>query len=185
MATKFKTQHGNENFVMDVKEIRANARKNLDKGAITETYAADLQTVLKLLNDSLATELVCVLRYKRHHYMASGIHAESVAEEFAIHAEQEMQHADSIATRIVELGGEPDFAPDTLTARSHAEYVPAKDLHDMIKENLVAERIAIDSYRKIITYIGDGDPTTRRLLEEILAVEEEHANDMADLLERG
>lgn len=185
MAIKTKTQNGNEKFVMDVKAIRANARKNLDKGAITETYTADRQTVLKLLNDSLATELVCVLRYKRHHYMASGIHAEPVAAEFALHAEQEMQHADSIATRIVELGGQPDFAPDTLTARSHAEYVPGNDLHDMIKENLVAERIAIDSYRKIITYIGDGDPTTRRLLEEILAVEEEHANDMADLLERG
>lgn len=185
MAIKTNIQNGNEKFVMDVKTIRANARKNLDKGAITETYTADRQTVLKLLNDSLATELVCVLRYKRHHYMASGIHAEPVAAEFALHAAQEMQHADSIATRIVELGGQPDFAPDTLTARSHAEYVPGKDLHDMIKENLVAERIAIDSYRKIITYIGDGDPTTRRLLEEILAVEEEHANDMADLLERG
>lgn len=180
-----KPGQGGGKFKMDVEAIRANARNNLDKGAITETYTADRPTVLKLLNDALATELVCVMRYKRHHYMATGIHAEPIAAEFALHAEQEMQHADSIAGRIVELGGEPDFSPDTLTARSHAEYVPGVDLHDMIKEDLVAERIAIDSYRKMITYIGDGDATTRRMLEEILAMEEEHANDMADLLQRG
>ncbi|MCI2807661.1 ferritin-like domain-containing protein [Eoetvoesiella caeni] len=185
MDSNVKPQQGRRAFEMDVKAIRANARNNLDKGAITETYTADRDTVLKLLNDALATELVCVMRYKRHHYMATGIHAEPVAAEFALHADQEMQHADSIAGRIVELGGEPDFSPDTLTARSHAEYVPGTDLHDMIKEDLVAERIAIDSYRKMIKYIGDGDATTRRMLEEILAVEEEHANDMADLLQRG
>jgi bacterioferritin len=185
MATSTKKQRPAGNFSMDVQQIRARARQNLDSGAVTESYDADLDTVLKLLNDSLATELVCVLRYKRHQYMASGINAEPIAAEFATHALEEQEHADRIATRIIELGGEPDFSPQGLTQRSHSEYVAGKDLHDMIKENLVAERIAIDTYRQIVTYLGDRDPTTRRMIEEILAVEEEHAHDRADLLERG
>lgn len=185
MATDSKQQGTHENFHMDVKAIRARARKNLDRGAVTEGYTADRETVLKLLNDALATEWVCVLRYKRHQYMASGIHAEPVAAEFAAHAGEEQGHADMIAARIIELGGAPDFSPHSLTQRSHSEYVEGIDLKDMIKENLVAERIAVDSYREIIAYLGDRDPTTRRMMEEILAIEEEHAHDMADLLERG
>ncbi|HEY9461234.1 MAG TPA: ferritin-like domain-containing protein [Paralcaligenes sp.] len=184
MANQRKEQPAHEGFVMDVKAIRARARENLDRGAVTEGYTADRSTVLKLLNDALATELVCVLRYKRHQYMASGIHAEPVAAEFAAHAAEEQGHADMIAARIIELGGAPDFAPDSLSGRSHSEYVEGANLKDMIKENLVAERIAVDSYREIIVYLGDRDPTTRRMMEEILAVEEEHAQDMADLLER-
>jgi bacterioferritin len=139
--------------------------------------------VIKLLNEALATEIVCVLRYKRHHFMAKGIHAEGVAAEFLEHANEEQQHADQIAARITQLGGEPDFSPDGLASRSHAEYVEGENLEDMIREDLVAERIAIDSYREIIVYLGDNDPTTRRLMEEILAKEEEHADDLANLLE--
>lgn len=185
MATDSTQQRTDESFHMDVKAIRARARENLDRGAVTEGYAADRDTVIKLLNDALATELICVLRYKRHQYMASGIHAEPVAAEFATHAGEEQGHADMIAARIIELGGAPDFSPDSLTQRSHSEYVEGADLKDMIKENLVAERIAVDSYREIIVYLGDRDPTTRRMMEEILAMEEEHAQDMADLLEHG
>jgi bacterioferritin len=170
-------------FVMDVKKIREDARKHMSDGAVTQTYGADLKTVLKLLNDALATEIVCVLRYKRHHFMAKGINSEAVAAEFAEHAAEEQGHADSIAERIVQLGGEPDFAPDGLKTRSHSEYKEGSSLTDMIKENLIAERIAIDTYREIIRYLGEKDVTTRRLFEEILAVEEEHADDMADLLE--
>lgn len=170
-------------FVMDVKKIREDARKHMSDGAVTQTYGADLKTVLQLLNDSLATEIVCVLRYKRHHFMAKGINSEAVAAEFAAHAAEEQGHADSIAERIVQLGGEPDFAPDGLKTRSHSEYKEGENLTDMIRENLIAERIAIDTYREIIRYLGDKDVTTRRLFEEILAVEEEHADDMADLLE--
>lgn len=139
--------------------------------------------MLKLLNDSLATEIVCVLRYRRHHFMAQGIHSKSVADEFLVHSNEEQGHADEIAARIVQLGGEPNFSPDGLLSRSHAEYVEGVSLVDMIKEDLVAERIAIDSYRDIIRYLHDKDPTTRRMLEGILAVEEEHADDMADLLQ--
>ena len=139
--------------------------------------------MLKLLNEALATEIVCVLRYKRHYFMAKGIHAEGVAAEFLEHANEEQGHADQIAQRIVQLGGEPDFSPDGLSSRSHAEYVEGDTLDDMIKEDLVAERIAIDSYREIISYLGDDDPTTRRLMEEILAMEEEHADDLANLVE--
>ncbi len=149
---------------------------------MTAGYGANRESVLKLLNEALATELVCALRYKRHYYMAQGPQSDAAAAEFLEHATQEAQHADQIAARIVQLGGEPDFSPDTLTARSHAEYVPGTDLVSMIKEDLVAERVAIDSYREMALFIGEGDPTTRRMLEEILAVEEEHAEDLASLL---
>jgi bacterioferritin len=168
----------------DIDTLRARARQHIEAGAITPGYAADRNAVVKLLNEALATELVCTLRYKRHYFMASGLAAEGVAAEFAEHATQELQHADQIAGRIVQLGGEPDFAPDRLTQKSHAEYIEGETLIDMIRENLVAERIAIDSYREMINFIGADDPTTRRLLEEILAVEEEHADDMASLLDK-
>jgi len=162
--------------------LRANARKNIDKGAVTQSYAADKATVIKLLNDALATEYVCVLRYYRHYFMASGMLADAVKKEFLEHAQQEQAHAHKIAERIVQLGGEPDLNPDTLTKRSHAEYQEGKDLRDMVKEDLIAERIAIDSYRQMINYIGDRDTTTKRLLEGILEQEEEHADEFADLL---
>ncbi len=166
----------------DVKTLRAQARTHLDEGAVTAGYAADRIEVLKLLNEALATEMVCVLRYRRHHFMARGIHAKSVADEFLVHSNEEQGHADRIAERIVQLGGEPDFDPDGLTSRSHAEYVAAATLVEMIRENLVAERIAIDSYREMIEYLGDGDPTTGQLLRDILLVEEKHADELSDLL---
>lgn len=169
----------------DVKTLRRRARKHMEQGAVTEGYSADRDTVLKLLNEALATEIVCVLRYRRHHFMARGIHAKSVAEEFLAHANEEMGHADQIAQRIVQLGGEPDFSPDTLSARSHAEYVAGKALDEMIREDLVAERIAIDSYREMVQYIGADDPTTSDMLKGILAVEEEHADELAELLAKG
>jgi bacterioferritin len=170
-------------FLTDIKTLRERARRHIEKGAITEGYTADRETVIKVLNEALATEIVCVLRYKRHYFMASGIHAEGVAAEFLQHANDEQGHADQIAQRIVQLGGEPDFSPDGLLTRSHAEYVEGDTLGDMIKEDLVAERIAIDSYRDIIRYLGNDDPTTRRMMESILAVEEEHADDLVNLLE--
>ena len=162
--------------------LRARARQHLENGAVTEGYAADRQTVLRLLNEALATELVCTLRYRRHYFMASGVHAEAIKEEFRTHAEEELAHADSIAARIVQLDGEPDFDPRGLAERSHAEYVAGTSLNDMIRENLVAERVAIDSYKEMVDYIGPRDPTTRRLLEEILAKEEEHAEDLSSML---
>ena len=165
--------------------LRANARRKIEEGAVTAGYAADRDQVLKMLNEALATEIVCLPRYKRHYFMATGVHAEAVAAEFLEHAVQEQAHADQIAARIVQLGGEPDFSPDTLTKRSHAEYVPGKTLIDMVKEDLIAERIAIDSYKEMIAVIGNDDTTTRRMLESILAVEEEHANDLAGLLDAG
>jgi bacterioferritin len=168
----------------EVAEIRKRARTNVENGAVTEGYRADRKTVLKLLNESLATEIVCYLRYKRHYYMASGIHAQAAASEFLEHATTEQQHADRIAGRIIQLGGEPDWNPDTLTARSHAEYIEGQTLAEMLRENLVAERIAIESYTQFIRYLGDSDPTTRRLMEEILANEEEHADDLKTLMER-
>ena len=171
-----------EATLTDIPTLRARARRHLDEGAVTQGYTADRETVLKLLNDALATELVCTLRYRRHYYMAQGPHSEAAKAEFLEHAEQELAHADQLAERIVQLGGEPDFNPASLTGRSHAEYVEADTLEDMIKENLVAERIAIDSYREMIQYFGDKDPTSRRMLEDILAVEEEHAEDMSSLL---
>lgn len=155
----------------------------MDRGAVTENYGADLQAVLHGLDTALATELVCVLRYKRHYFMAKGIRADIVAREFLEHAQQEQEHADQICARIVQLGGEPDLSPDTLLARSHSQYVIGTSLKEMIEENLIAERIAIESYGELIRFIGTGDPTTRNMLEEILAVEEEHADDMAGLLE--
>jgi bacterioferritin len=166
-----------------VATLRERARRNVENGAVTETYSADRETVLRLLNESLATELVCVLRYKRHYFMAKGVKAHVAAEEFLEHATQEAQHADKLAERIVQLGGAPEFNPDTLSKNSHAQYVAGNTLKEMVTEDLVAERIAIDSYREIIQYIGDKDPTTRRLFEEILEQEEEHADDMADLLD--
>jgi len=170
-------------FLTDIKTIRARARKHIERGAITESYRADRATVVKLLNEALATEIVCVLRYRRHHFMAAGINADTVAAEFLTHANEEQQHADQIAARIVQLQGEPNFSPDGLTSRSHAEYVEGENLIDMIKEDLVAERIAIDSYREMIEYIGDKDTTTARMLEGILAMEEEHADDLVGMLE--
>ena len=165
-----------------VKTLRERARKNIDKGAITESYHADRKVVIEKLNESLATEWVCVLRYMRHYFTASGMLADSVKAEFLEHAQQEQAHADLIAERIVQLGGEPDLNPDTLTKRSHAEYKEGKNLKDMVRENLVAERIAIDSYRELIEFIGDKDTTTKRMLMQILAEEEEHADEFADLL---
>ena len=169
-------------FLTDIKALRERARQHIERGAITEGYSADRETVIKVLNESLATEIVCVLRYKRHYFMASGIHAEGVAAEFLQHANEEQGHADQIAQRIVQLGGAPNFNPDGLLSRSHAEYVEGDTLIDMIKEDLVAERIAIDSYREIIQYLGNDDPTTRRMMEGILAMEEEHADDLVNLL---
>ena len=166
----------------DVQTLRSRARKHLEEGAVTAGYTADRDTVVKLLNDALATELVCVLRYRRHHFMARGIHSQAVAAEFLEHSNEEQGHADQIAERIVQLGGEPNFSPDGLTARSHAEYVEGKTLDAMIREDLIAERIAIESYREMITYLADHDPTTQRMLKEILAIEEEHAEDLASLL---
>lgn len=166
-----------------VETLRRQARKHIEQGAVTAGYSADRKQVLKLLNDALATELVCVLRYRRHHFMARGIYAKSVADEFLLHSNEEQGHADLLAGRIVQLGGEPDFSPDSLSGRSHAQYVAAGSLLEMIKEDLVAERIAIDSYRELIQYVGDQDSTTSQILKQILAVEEEHADELADLLE--
>ena len=170
-------------FVRNVQELRQRARKHIEQGAVTDAYGVDRERMVAVLNEALATEIVCVLRYKRHHFMASGIHAEAVAAEFLTHANEEQQHADQIAARIVQLQGEPNFSPEGLASRAHAEYVEGEDLVDMIKEDLVAERIAIDSYREMIEYIGDRDTTTKRMLEGILAVEEEHADDLVGMLE--
>ncbi|MEC5384417.1 ferritin-like domain-containing protein [Uliginosibacterium sp. H3] len=167
----------------EIETLRQQAREHIDEGAVTAGYAANRDAVVSRLNEALATELVCVLRYRRHHFMAKGIHSKSVAAEFMEHALQEQGHADEIAARIVQLGGEPQFNPDKLSSLSHADYVECSGLGEMIKENLVAERIAIDSYRNLIQYVGENDPTTRRMLEGILATEEEHAEDMSDLLE--
>jgi bacterioferritin len=167
----------------DIKTLRDRARQHIEKGAVTSGYAADRKIVVGMLNEALATELVCVLRYKRHYFMAAGIHAAPVAAEFLEHAAEEMSHADLIAKRIIELRGEPNFSPDGLADRSHAEYVEGDSLSSMIKENLIAERIAIESYREMIAYLGEQDPTTQRMLKEILASEEEHADDLSTLLE--
>ena len=169
-------------FLTDVKELRRRARQHIEGGAVTEGYRGDRETVIKLLNEALATEIVCVLRYKRHYFMAQGISADPIAQEFLQHANEEQGHADQIAARIIQLGGAPNFNPDGLLSRSHSEYVEGQTLLDMIKEDLVAERIAIDSYTEMIRYVGDQDITTRRVLESILAVEEEHADDLASFL---
>jgi bacterioferritin len=171
-------------FLSDIKEIRRRAREHIEAGALTAGYRADRETVIKLLNEALATELVCVLRYKRHYFMAKGLTSASIAEEFVQHAADEQEHADRIADRITQLDGEPNFDPDGLSSRSHAEYKEGGDLIEMLREDLVAERIAIESYAEIIRFVSNDDPTTRRLMEEVLAKEEEHANDLADLLAR-
>jgi len=170
-------------FLTDIKIIRERARKHIEQGAVTEGYTADRETVVSLLNAALATEIVCVLRYKRHYYMADGLSASIAKAEFLEHAQQEQQHADWLAERIVQLGGAPNFSPEGLLSRSHAEYVEGETLREMVKEDLIAERIAIDSYREIASYLGEKDPTSRRIIEDILAQEEEHADDMAGLLE--
>ena len=168
--------------VENIASVQERARQKIEQGAITEAYEADRDTVVKMLNSALATELICMLRYKRHFFMARGINAEPVAAEFGEHADEEQAHADALAARIVQLGGEPDFSPERLAERSHSEYVPGNTLYEMIREDLVAERIAIDSYRQLVQYLGDDDPTTRRLLEEILANEEKHADELAGML---
>ena len=170
-------------FLSDITELRRRAREHIDKGAVTSAYHGDVKVVIDLLNQALATEMVCVLRYKRHYFMARGIAADSIAAEFQQHASEEQAHADQLAARIVQLGGAPDFDPQGLASRSHAEYVAGDDVYEMLQEDLVAERVAIESYSEMIRYLGGNDPTTRRLLEGILAVEEEHAEDMKTLLE--
>jgi bacterioferritin len=171
-----------QDFLTDIKTLRERARKHIENGAVTEGYKADRETVVRLLNEALATELVCVLRYKLHYFMAQGIHSQAVAAEFLQHANEEQGHADQIAARIIQLGGAPNMNPEGLTSRSHSEYKEAGTLVEMIKENLVAERIAIDSYAEMARYFGDKDPTSRRMVEGILAVEEEHADDLSSLL---
>lgn len=167
----------------DVQTLREQARRHIEEGAVTENYGANREKVLQLLNEALATELVCVMRYRHNYYMAKGPESRAAADEFLEHADEELQHADQIVERIVQLGGEPDLDPDTLKARSHAEYRIGRSVQEMVRENLVAERIAIDSYREMIRFVAESDPTTRRMLEEILATEEEHADDLADLLQ--
>jgi len=169
-------------FTVDVDELRRRARQHIENGAVTDDYQANRETIIKLLNEALATELVCVLRYKHDHHMAVGIHADPVSREFAEHAGEEQEHADLLAGRIAQLGGEPNYNPEGLRTRAHSEYVVRTSLVDMIRENLIAERIAIDSYAQMIRYVGESDPTTRRLLEGILAKEEEHAEDLSNLL---
>jgi bacterioferritin len=169
-------------FVSDIQKIRERARAHMEDGAVTGGYKADRKRVIEVLNEVLATELVCVLRYKRHYFTAKGIHAETVKAEFSEHAKQEQQHADWIAERINQLGGNPNFNPDTLSKRSHAEYGDSLDLVAMIREDLLAERIAVESYSDIVRWLGSDDPTSRKMIEDILKQEEEHANDMADLL---
>jgi bacterioferritin len=168
--------------VKRIQEIRDRARKQITDGAVTEDYQLDRKQVISILNEALATEIVCVLRYKFHYFMASGIHSQSVKAEFLEHANEEQEHADQIAERIKQLGGKPEMNPSILTSRSHSEYKEGTSLADMIKEDLIAERIAIESYREIIQFLGDKDSTSKRLMEQILAKEEEHADDMADLL---
>ena len=170
-------------FLTDVATLREQARAHMGRGSVTDAYGADRERVVEVLNQALATELVCILRYKRHYFTAQGVNAQAAASEFLQHATEEQAHADMIAARITQLRGEPDFDPDTLTRRSHAEYDASDDLADMLREDLVAERVAIASYSEIIAWLGSGDPTTRRMLEEILAVEEEHAEDLLTLLD--
>jgi bacterioferritin len=170
-------------FLTDVQTLRRRAREHIDEGPVTDAYEADRERVVGVLNEVLATELVCYLRYKRHYFTATGLNATNAATEFLQHANQEQQHADMVATRITQLQGDPDFNPEVLSVRSHAEYVEGKDLLDMVREDLVAERIAIASYSEIVRWLGDKDPTSRRMIEQILEVEEEHAEDLLTLLE--
>lgn len=169
-------------FLSDVKALRERARKNIEDGAVTTSYGLDPAVAVKLLNDALATELICTLRYRQHAFVAKGINSEPIAQEFLIHSGEELAHADLLAHRIVQLGGTPNMDPAQLTSRSHAEYTTCDTLKQMIRENLVAERIAIESYRELIRFFGDHDPTTRVMLEGILATEEEHADELSDLL---
>lgn len=171
-------------FLTDVSTLRERARVQMDKGPVTDAYGADLDRVITVCNEALATELVCVLRYKRHYYTAQGLAYSEVAAEFAQHASEEQGHADRLADRISQLGGDPDFNPDTLTRRAHSQYDESPGLLDMVREDLVAERIAVASYTEIINWLGSGDPTTRRLFESILEQEEEHADDMLMYLEK-
>ncbi len=171
-------------FLTDVKTIRQRARAHMEAGAVTEGYKADRKKVLSVLNEVLATEIVCVLRYKRHYYMAQGINADAAKKEFLQHANEEQQHADWVAERITQLDGEPNFNPDGLATRSHSQYAEGQNLTEMIKEDLVAERIAIETYSEIIRWLANDDPTTRIMIEQINKAEEEHANDMADLLKK-
>jgi bacterioferritin len=182
MASKEKSSGSKGEFLTDIKELRRRARQHIEDGAVTPGYGADRETVVRILNDALATEIVCVLRYKRHYFMAQGIHATAVAQEFLEHANEEQGHADRIAERITQIGGAPNFSPEGLLTRSHSEYVEGNTLVDMIREDLVAERIAIESYSEIVRFLGDRDITTRRMMEEILANEEEHADDLQNLL---
>jgi bacterioferritin len=178
------SKESHQPFVSDIQELRRRAREHMEQGAVTSGYRADRDTVIRILNEVLATEIVCVLRYKRHYYMATGIHAQAVAQEFLEHANEEQGHADIAAERITQLGGEPNFSPEGLAMRSHSQYIEGTTLLDMVKEDLVAERIAVESYNEIIRYLGNDDPTTRIAMEQILAKEEEHADDMKKLLER-
>jgi bacterioferritin len=171
-------------FVADLKKIREQARQHMEQGAVTENYKADRKAIVKVLNEVLATEIVCALRYKRHYFMAAGINAEAIKAEFLQHAQEEEQHVDWVATRITQLNGEPNFNPEGLATRSHSEYQEGHNLVEMIKEDLYAERIAIDSYASIVRWIADGDPTTRKVIEDILKVEEEHADDLKNMLQK-
>ncbi len=171
-------------FLTDVQTLRARAREQIEKGPVTSAYGADVERVVAVLNEALATELVCVLRYKNHYHTATGLQAEPVAAEFLQHAQEEQDHADRIAARIAQLGGTADFDPQTLLARSHSEYSTSEDLLEMVREDLVAERVAIASYTEIIGWLGDGDPTTRRLIESVLENEEEHADDLLSFLQQ-
>ncbi len=170
-------------FLTDVQTLRARAREHIEKGPVTDAYGADVERVISVLNEALATEIVCTLRYRRHYYTATGLNAGPVAAEFLQHSNEEQQHADQLAERITQLGGAPDFNPETLTTRSHAEYDASTGLLAMVKEDLIAERIAIASYTEIIGWLADGDPTSKRVFEQILAVEEEHATDLLEFLE--
>ncbi|MFW0778366.1 MAG: ferritin-like domain-containing protein [Rickettsiales bacterium] len=174
----------NSEFMLDIEKIRQNAKRKIEDGPVTQGYNIDTDSVISMLNDALATEIICTLRYRQHHAMCEGQNTQHIADEFLEHAEQEQQHADQITERITQLGGEPDMDPANISKRAHSDYKPAGSIEQMIKENLFAERVAIDSYKAMIQYLGDNDPTTRRMLEEILAVEEEHADDLAGLLHK-
>ncbi|MBI1394614.1 MAG: bacterioferritin [Betaproteobacteria bacterium] len=181
-ATSERTQGSSRPPLFSVSDVRDRARRSVNEGAVTTSYGADREAVIAMLNGALATELVCVMRYRAHYFLATGLNSESVKDEFLQHANEELAHADRIAERIIQLGGEPDFSPKGLDGRAHAEYVVGRNLEDMIKEDLVAERIAVETYTEMIRYLGDKDPTTRRMLEDVLAQEEEHADELSDLI---